>query len=128
MIILILSLVNVVSTLLSIVVLSFLYFQHNSRIEGIQYWILCHGLNMVAFASTASRAVLPEWIAIMFANPLFALSFIALYYGMGKFLNIKVNLKPSIALLILYIPVLAYFTFVDDNLNMTHLAIYSSFS
>jgi len=125
MIILILSLVNVVSTLLSIVVLSFLYFQHNSRIEGIQYWILCHGLNMVAFASTASRAVLPEWIAIMFANPLFALSFIALYYGMGKFLNIKVNLKPYIALLILYIPVLAYFTFVDDNLNMRQFFLYA---
>jgi PAS domain S-box-containing protein len=125
MIILILSLVNVVSTLLSIVVLSFLYFQHSSRIEGIQYWILCHGLNMAAFAFTASRAVLPEWIAIMFANPLFALSFIALYAGMGKFFNLKVNLKPYIALLVLFVPVLAYYTFVEDNLNMRQFFLYA---
>jgi len=124
MIILILTIVNVVSTLLSIVVLSFLYFQHSSRIEGIQYWLLCYGLNMVAFTCSASRAFLPESFAIMSANPLFGLSFIALFIGMGKFFSIKVNLKPYLALLALYVPVLAYYTFVENSLNARQFFLY----
>jgi len=124
MIILILTLVNVVSTLLSIIVLSFLYFQHKDRIDGIQFWLICHLLNMLAFAFSATRAFWPESFAIMTSNPLFGLSFIALLIGMGRFFNTKVDTRLFFVLLAMYVPVLAYFTFGVDDLNQRQLYLY----
>lgn len=124
MINIILTLVNVVSTVISIVVLSFLYFQHRSRIDGIQFWLACHILNMFGFAFSASRVLIPEYVAIMFANPLFALGFIMLFVGMGRFLSKPINMKPLWIVFAVYFLALSYFTFIDNNLNWRQFFLY----
>lgn len=124
MINIILTLVNVISTVISIVVLSFLYYQHRSRIDGIQFWLACHFLNMLGFAASASRVIIPENIAIMLANPLFALGFIMLFVGMSRFLDKPIKMKPLWGMFVLYVLVLSYFTFIDNNLNWRQFFLY----
>ncbi len=124
MINIILTLVNVVSTLTSIVVLSFLYFQHKSRIDGIQYWLACHLMNLMGFVFSASRVIIPENLAIMLANPMFTLAFIMLFIGMSRFLNKPINMKSLWILFGLYFMALTYFTFFDNNLNGRQFFLY----
>lgn len=124
MINIILTLVNVISTFISIVVLSFLYFQHRDRIAGIQFWLACHGLNMLGFALSASRVIIPENLAIIFSNPMFALGFIMLFVGISRFFNKPIDKRPLWALMFFYVMALAYFTFIDNNLNGRQFFLY----
>jgi len=120
----ILTIVNVISTFISIIVLSFLYFQHRGRIKGILYWLISHCLNMIGFAFSASRVVLPEQAAIILSNPMFGLGFIILFLGMGEFFGKPIKIKRYLVLFGFYVMVLAYFTFIDNNLDGRQFFLY----
>ena len=111
-----LSTANIIISIISIVVLSFLYFENKHRVHGLSLWILSHILFLLGFLFDVSRVIIYEWIAILISNPLQCVSFIVLYLGFGKFLEKPVKLKVTLFIFGIYMLGLIYFTVFNDEL------------
>lgn len=125
MINLVLTLLNIIITIVSFLVLGFLYLQHRRRIHGIDFWMGTHLSFTLAFVFSATRVIIPEPISIILANPFFGIGFILLMLGMSRFFDKPVKLKPFIVLFFIYLAFLIYYTLFEDNLSLRQAALYA---
>lgn len=116
MIIIILSLANIISSVVSIVVLGFLYFQYRDRIQGINFWILSHLFLLLSLVFSISRLVIPEEIAILLTNSFQAFSFILLFIGMSRFLSKPIKLTLPLLFYVICMSGIIYFTLGESSL------------
>jgi len=112
-----LSIANIIISIISIVVLSFLYLENKHRVHGLSLWILSHFLFLLGFLFDVSRVVIVEWVAILLSNPLQCVSFIVLYLGFGKFLEKPLKLKGTLFVFGIYMLGLMYFTLLNNDLQ-----------
>lgn len=125
MVIIYLSLANIITSFVSIVVLSFLFFQYKDRVEGINYWIGFHLMMFFGFVASVSRLYIPSPIAILITNSLNTGSMIVLLMGLTRFMGKPMKIKPLWIVYGLFLCGFIYFTLVDDQLGGRRIFLYS---
>ena len=80
------------------------------------FWGIGNLLCAIGFGLLMGRGVLPDFVSIVIANLLSALSSFFIYYGILKFLNVNQKFPPAFWTILLLLPVFLYFSFVQKSL------------
>ena len=101
--------------------LSLSWNRENSSYKGIKFWVFDFFLHTLAQLLISLRGVIPDWISIVVANSMAILGAMLGYVAVAHFLNQKVNKKLNIALMLSFVPMYSYFTFISPSLEARHL-------
>lgn len=125
MIIVYLSIANIISSIFSVIVLTFLYLQYKDRIQGINYWIAAQFVLLLGFLFSILRLVFPEWITIISSHLMNALSIILLYIGFKHYLKKTIHYPSLMLAYLIFSFGLVYFTLKIDDIHGRQIMLYS---
>jgi PAS domain S-box-containing protein len=90
-----------------------------TKYKGVNQWALGSFMLAIGFIwMTVRTADFIEQISILLGNTFHILGFISFIIGTKKFLNIKRKTIKSYPYLLVFILVMFYFTFIDNNINI----------
>jgi PAS domain S-box-containing protein len=106
----------VISNAICTVVMLYLWKQSRGRAAGVGFWSAGFILNFFAILLIGLRGVVPDWISIVIGNVLVPAAFLLVCVGVERYAGITSRPYPNYILLILFIFVQVYFTYVEPNL------------
>lgn len=112
-------LTNIVSTLVVI----FLWKQYHRRYNGISFLILTFAFQTIAFILIALRGIIPFWISLDIANAISVIGILLGYVGLESYVGRKSSQIPDFILLVVFLAVHIWFTFVRPDNTMRYLYI-----
>lgn len=115
--------VNVINLFLSIA----LYFHIKKRFPGTLFIVLSMFANTSGNILVFLRNIVPDWISILIANSLIALSLLFLIKGLELFLNKKGSHLINYILILVFFNVHTYFTYVVPDIHIRHINITVTF-
>lgn len=98
-----------------------LWKQNRRRFAGMLYWVFNFAMQTAALVLIALRDVIPVWISIVCSNTLVIAGILVIYMGMERFVNKKGRQFHNYILLIVFVCVHTYFTFVLPSLAARNL-------
>ncbi len=107
-----------------------MYYQYfiNRNIEGLGWFVLWSGLDLIIFAVIILRNTLTQGEILLLPNNLLhILGLIFVCMGLLKFINIIVNLKLTIAYALFYLIFISYFAYVQ-NLPSVRIGLLNIFA
>ena len=119
------SLVSMINSMLSLLVLGFLFVNYKDRIHGIDYWIYSQIISICGFMVSLLRLVIPSEIAIVVSNTLHFCAFMFLWEGLARYLGVKFNHRFNVILISLGVASLFFFTLNQPNLQARTLVLHA---
>jgi diguanylate cyclase (GGDEF)-like protein/PAS domain S-box-containing protein len=113
-----------INSMLSLLVLGFLFVNYKNRINGIDYWIYSQMLSIAGFMVSVLRVVLPEPLAILGSNMLHFSAFMFLWEGLSRYLGTVFDHRLSIGLISGGVVGLFFFTLNQPNLQARTLILH----
>ena len=104
-------------------VVALLWYQNRHRFAGLGFWLACFAMHTLGMALIALRGAIPDWLSIVVANALFVLGLILLYVGLERFLGKRNRQFHNGALLLVFILLHTYFTYVFPSLAARNITI-----
>ena len=111
-----LILTQTVAYVLCTIVMVLLWQQNRHRFGGLTCWLGDFALQTLAVALFVLRGVIPAALSIMVGNALIVIGLILFYNGLELFFERRSNPIRHGVLLVLFLAVHGYFTFVQPNL------------
>jgi diguanylate cyclase (GGDEF)-like protein/PAS domain S-box-containing protein len=113
-----------INSMLSLLVLGFLFLNYKDRVFGIDYWIKSQIISISAFMVSVLRLVLPDAIAILVSNTLHFCAFLFLAEGLARYLGVKYSHRLNLILIGLGVAGLIVFTVNQPNLQARSLILH----
>jgi diguanylate cyclase (GGDEF)-like protein len=111
----------VVSNLICLIVMIFLWVRNRRRFEGIGFWVADFALQFVAMLIVTLRGVLPDLVAMTIGNTMLLGGAILLYAGLLRFTRRRGTLIHLFVLLAAFVVVHAYFVVVSPSLAVRNI-------
>lgn len=111
------SLVSMINSMLSLLVLGFLFVNYKERIHGIDYWIYSQIISICGFMVSVLRVVIPSELAILVSNTLHFSAVIFLWEGLARYLGVKFDQRFNVIMISAGILGFFYFTLSQPNLQ-----------
>ena len=100
------------------------YYYHKNY-QGPGWWVLWNLAAILGFAFMLSRQVKSfESTAILGQNSMLILSTIFLYIGIMRFLGQKGRIRLMISVFVVFVLLISYYNFLDDNIHMRSIFIW----
>ena len=120
------SLVSMINSMLSLLVLGFLFVNYRDRVTGINYWIYSLMLSIAAFMVSVLRIVLPESLAILVSNALHLSSIILLSEGLARYLSTRVRYRIDLVLIGLAMSGSLFYTLTQPRLQARTIILHGA--
>ncbi|MBN1938843.1 MAG: PAS domain S-box protein [Candidatus Aminicenantes bacterium] len=120
---------HVVTDILSLLVVVFLWRQSRGRYRGVSWWALGFGFQLMGTILIVVRGAVPDWISMTLANTFVLAGAMTVTGGFYRFLGRPVPpLLPGSVLLVLFAVASSFFTLVRPDLEARNLALSAAFS
>ncbi|PKQ61733.1 hypothetical protein BZG02_15030 [Labilibaculum filiforme] len=106
-----------ITSIINLILIGSLYFQIKNRYPGTFLILLSFFISATGNILVFLRSAIPDWISIPVANTLIVSSTIILLIGLEQFVKKKGYQLQNYILLLVFLLVHSYFTFVEPNLN-----------
>lgn len=120
------SLVSMINSMLSLLVLGFLFVNYKDRIKGIDYWIYSQMISIAAFMVSVLRIVLPDEGSILVSNALHLSALIFLSEGLARYLGVKFRYRIDLGLIGITMVGLVFFTLNQPLLQARTLILHAT--
>jgi hypothetical protein len=106
------------SSMLVLVLMAVLWQQNRKRYDGLSLWLIASIMQALGVLLLALREILPDIVTIIIANTLIIAGYLAWYVGLERFVKKQRAQIHNVLILIIYICLMWYFTFVRENISM----------
>ena len=113
----------VISNVLVTVFIVLLWQQNRKRYDGLSFWLIAYILQVFGLLLTVPRDVMPEIVTVILANFLIIGGFFFLYMGLERFAGKPRPQIHNYLLLVFFIGLMAYFTFVQADISIRIIII-----
>jgi len=103
-----------------------LYFMRRNfppSIRGLGEWAAAPALIFVSLVLLAARGVIPQFFSVIVANMLLLSGLSLFHFGTQRFLGLPTSIRLWIGVVLLPMPILAWYTFVEPHYGMRVLLI-----
>lgn len=100
-----------------------LWQQTRARFKGTAFWIFAFALQTTALTLIVLRGVIPDWMSVVLANVMLFAAVLLVYMGLERFLGKTSPQIHNYVLMVIYIGVLAYATYIHPDLYLRILCI-----
>lgn len=100
-----------------------LWWENRKRFAGTPFLVVDFTFQAVGFFFIVLRGIAPDWASIVFSNSLVIAGSIFGYKGLLCFVQKKNSQIPNIVLLVIFVGIHSYFTFVQPNLELRNLNV-----
>lgn len=97
--------------------------QNVSRYKGINFFVGDFFFQTIGEFLISLRGFIPDLFSIVISNTLIIFASILGYIGLEHYLDKKTGLKFNIFMMICFVAIISYFTFIDPNLGVRSLMI-----
>jgi hypothetical protein len=104
------------SNAICMIVMAFLWIRNRRHFAGLGFWLADFVIHFFAILLAASRGRLPDFVAIVIPNVLVVAGTILMLMGLAQFTNKRTSQIHNYILLIIFIGVYTWFTFVQPSL------------
>ena len=118
------SLVSMINSMLSLLVLGFLFVNYKDRIRGIDFWIYSQMISISGFMISVLRVIIPDVVSILVSNALHFTAFIFLWEGLARYLGVKFNHRFNLILISGGVAGFFFFTLSQPNLQARTLILH----
>jgi diguanylate cyclase (GGDEF)-like protein/PAS domain S-box-containing protein len=115
-----------INSMLSLLVLGFLFVNYKDRIHGIDYWIISQMLSIAAFMVSVLRVVLPSEVAILVSNALHLSAILLLSEGLARYLSTRFRYRLDLVLVGLSMTGLVFYTVNQPMLQARTLILHAT--
>ncbi|MEW6079649.1 MAG: PAS domain-containing sensor histidine kinase [Thermodesulfobacteriota bacterium] len=112
---------HLITSIVCAVIVVQLWRQNRTRFAGLTFWMIDFIFQVVAVLLVIMRGVIPDWTSMVFSNTLVISGAILGLMGMERFLEKQGTQIHNCFLVIIFIFVHSYFTFVQPNLSVRDL-------
>jgi PAS domain S-box-containing protein len=110
----------VLTNLVSTVVIAFLHFENRRRYRGTDLWVMNYLFQTISVILVTLHGSIPAWISIDLSGILSLAGALLGYLGLQKFTGLKLKQIHNYLLLILFILVHAWLTFIKPSLSLRY--------
>ena len=115
-----------INSMLSLLVLGFLFVNYKDRIHGIDFWIYSQIISISGFMLSVLRVVLPVQLSILGSNALHFTAFLLLSEGLARYLSTRFAYKIDVIVIGVAMMGLFFFTLNDPQLQLRTLILHST--
>lgn len=112
-------LISLMSTLLSALLVK----QFSRRYKGVYHLFFCFLLQVITLLLILLRGTIPDWLSFDVSNSISIGGIILFLIGIEKYSGQKSSLKTNLVLLVFFIAIHTWFTFVQPDLSIRHLNV-----
>jgi len=109
------------STVVCAFVIGFLYLQNKNRYKGLGLWFWNNIFQIVFLFLVIVRNQVSPWISIVLSNAFMMGGSLILLLGLQFYVEKKPYKRLSFIILVLFISIHAFFSFVEDNLKLRNI-------
>ena len=106
----------IISALCAVFVAIMWYFNHK-RFAGISFWLINMVLQAAGLLFIVLRGIVPDFISLTVSNLMVAAGILIIYIGLGRFVGEKSSQVHNYILIVIFIAVQVYFTYVQPDLS-----------
>lgn len=112
---------HLITSIICALIVVQLWRQNRTRFAGITFWMIDFIFQVLALLLVIMRGVIPNWISMVLSNTLVIAGAILGFMGLERFLEKKGTQIHNYLLVVIFIFVHSYFTFIQPNLSVREL-------
>lgn len=113
-----------ITSVLSLLVLGFLYVNYKNRITGIDFWIYSQMFSIAGFMVSVLRVVVPVELSILVSNTLHFTAVIYLWEGLARYLGVRLDQRFNVGMISVGIIAFFYYTLLQPSLQARTIVLH----
>jgi len=113
-----------ITSVLSLLVLGYLYVNYKNRIAGIDIWIYSQMISIAGFMVSVLRVVVPVELSILVSNTLRFTAGIYLWEGLARYLGVRLDQRFNVGMISVGIISFVYYTLLQPSLQARTIVLH----